>query len=312
MPRLTVIPPAMLPNLLVSGFVLWLGTAAAQPVHQVDDIRIFYQTEGQHAVDAADVNQNGVPDQVEDVMTQVRAARTMFVEVLGFPEPLKTERFRTAKFIDIGFRHKDVLKMNGTAYDELQRYNKPGDPPGTLSIAFTVATSVKAPANLTPAHEFFHLIQYSTTYFKNRWFLEGTARWSERALGIGNLGPARVLSQWPMSDEQKTAVTAMAYEASEHLWNPLAARMDKAGVIPDSPALKQLQAMTYTDGTPVLKDLRLTGWKFIRDVVIELGKIDDLAFRELGYDRWSEENQRSPKNEAYLFRVIEEVVAKGP
>ncbi len=298
-------------RLILLSFIA-VASVSAQEVHRVDDIRIFYQTEGQHAVDAADVNQNGVPDQVEDVMTQVRAARKMWVEVLGFPEPLKTERFREARFIDISFRHKDVLKMNGTAYDELQRYKKPGDPPGTRSIAFTVATSVKAPANLTPAHEFFHLIQYSTTYFKNRWFLEGTARWSERALGTGDLGPARVLSQWPLSDEQKKAVTAMAYDASEHLWNPLAARMDKEGVIPDSPVLKQLQTMTYIDGTPVLKDLKLTGWRFIRDVILELGRIDDIAFRELGYDRWSEENQRSPKNEAYLFRVIENVVAKQP
>jgi hypothetical protein len=293
--------------------VIWAvagSSVAAQQVHRVEDVRLFYHTEGQHAVDAADANANGVSDQVEDIMTQVRAARMMFVEVLGFPEPLKTERFREARFIDIGFRHKDVLKMNGVAYDELQRYNKPGDLPGTLSIAFTVATSVKAPANLTPAHEFFHLIQYSTTHFKNRWFLEGTARWSERALGAGDLGPARVLSSWPLPETRKLEISAMAYEASEHLWNPLAARADKSGTIPDSPALKQLQSMTYTDGTPVLKDLKLTGWAFMRDVVIELGKLDDLAFRELGYDRWSEENQRSPKNEPYLWRSVEEVARR--
>lgn len=289
--------------------LLAIISADAQQAHQVDDIRIFYETSGQNAVDVADVNANGVPDQVEDVMTQVRAARRMFVEVLGFPEPLQTKRFREAKFIDIHFRHKDVLKMNGVAYDELQRFNKPGDPPGTRSIAFTVATSVKAPANLTPAHEFFHLIQYGTTYFKNRWFLEGTARWSERALSAGGLGNARVLSQWPLSDEQKKAVTAMAYEAADHLWNPLAARLDKTGVIPDSAALKQLQAMTYTDGTLVVKDLQLTGWRFIRDVIVELGKIDDQAFRELGYERWSEENQRSPGNDAYLFRAIEKIAS---
>lgn len=296
---------------LIVFSVVVAAAVSAQEVHRVDDIRIFYDTKGQHSVDAADLNQNGVPDQVEDVMTQVRAARKMLVEVLGFPEPLKTERFREAKFIDIGFRHEDVLKMNGTAYDELQRYNKPGDPPGTLSIAFTVATSVKAPSNLTPAHEFFHLIQYNTTYFKNRWFLEGTARWSERALGAGGLGPVRVLSSWPLPENRKQEIAAMAYEASDHLWNPLVARFDKKNsTIPDSPALKQLQAMTYTDGTPALKDLRLTGWAFIRDLVTELGGIDDLAFRELGYDRWSEENQRSPKNEAYLWRAVEEVARR--
>lgn len=300
---------SMRPLVCIAWF--WIvASASAKQVHRVEDVRIFYHTEGQHAVDTTDGNTNGIPDQVEDVMTQVQAARKLFVDVLGFPDPLKTERFRSARFIDISFRHKDVLKMNGVAYDELQRYNRPGDPPGTRSIAFTLASSLKAPANLSPAHEFFHLIQYSTTYFKNRWFLEGTARWSERALGVGGLGPARILSAWPLPGERKQAIAAMSYEASEHLWNPLAAKMDKEGTIPDSPALQAVQAMKYTDGSTVLKDLRLTGWKFIRDVVSGLGQMDDTAFRELGYDKWSEANQRSEKNNAYLFRVIENIVAK--
>lgn len=300
---------SMRPLVCIAWF--WIvASASAQQVHRVGNVRIFYHTEGQHAVDTTDGNTNGIPDQVEDVMTQVQAARKLFVDVLGFPDPLKTERFHAARFIDISFRHKDVLKMNGVAYDELQRYNRPGDPPGTRSIAFTLASSLKAPANLSPAHEFFHLIQYSTTYFKNRWFLEGTARWSERALGVGGLGPARILSAWPLPDERKQAIAAMSYEASEHLWNPLAAKTDKEGTIPNSPALQAVQAMKYTDGSTVLKDLRLTGWKFIRDVVNGLGQMDDTAFRELGYDKWSEANQRSEKNNAYLFRVIENIVAK--
>ncbi len=285
-------------------------TADAQQVHRVEDIRIFYQTSGQHTVDITDLNKNGIPDQVEDVMTQVRAARKLFVEVLGFPEPLKTERFREASFIDISFRHKDTLKMNGVAYDELQRFHKPGDPPDTRSIAFTVATSVKAPANLTPAHEFFHLIQYSTTYFKNRWFLEGTARWSERALGAGDLGPLHILTDWPLPQEKAATITAMTYEAAEHLWNPLAARLDDQGQIRDSPVLQQIQNMTYTDGSPAMKDLRLKGTALIREVLIELNRVDDIAFRELGYDRWSEENQRSIKNDAYMLRAIEQVVQR--
>ncbi len=277
-------------------------------VLQADDIRIHYHVSGEHAVMAADANGNGVPDQVEDILTQTQAARIVFVEVLGFPEPMKTERFRTASFIDIHLRSKEVLKMNGVAYDELQRYRKPGDPEGTLSIGFSVATSVKAPGNLTPAHEFFHLIQYSSTYFKNRWFLEGTARWAEKALGTGDLGPARFLPSWPLSPERKAEIEAMAYEASEHLWNPLAKRMADELTLPESPALERLRAMRYTDGSPVLKDEHLAGWRFIREVIEGLGRSDDRAFDEQGYDRWSEENQRSEKNHAYLWKVIEAVV----
>ena len=142
------------------------GQAAQDQVHQNGKIRVFYQTEGTDAVEMVDRNQNGIPDQVENVMTQTVAAQLLFVEVLGFPDPFQKERFRTASFLDIHIRHKNKLKSKGVAFDELQHFNKPGDPKGTVSIAFSVASSVKAESNLTPAHEFFHLIQYSTTYFK--------------------------------------------------------------------------------------------------------------------------------------------------
>jgi hypothetical protein len=284
--------------------------AAPQQVHQAGRIRVFYHTEGQHAVDPADANANHVPDQVEDVLTQTLAAQTMWVEVLGFPDPFESARFRSAKFLDIHLRHKDVLKSNGVTYDELQHFNRPADPKGTVSLCFNVATSVKAPANLTPAHEFFHVIQNSVTYFKNSWYTEGTARWSERALGAGDLGEARDLPSWPLPKDKAAAFFEMKYDASENFWNPLCAKLDPAGTIPSSPALQRVQAMRYTDGTPVLKDLRLTGWKFIRDVLEGLDKADDVAFRELGYDRWSEDNQRSPKNNAFILGVVEDAIKR--
>ena len=285
------------------------GQAGEDRVHQQGKIRVFYQTVGEHAVERDDRNQNGIPDQVENVLSQTVAAQLLFVETLGFPDPFQQERFRAASFLDIHIRHKNKLKSNGLAFDELQRFNKLGDPTGTVSIAFSVASSVKAESNLTPAHEFFHLIQYSTTYFKNNWFAEGTARWSEAGLGVDNLGPVREFVAWPLPKEQSSALFKMSYEASEHFWNPLAAKSDSKGLIPDSPALKLLQSMRYSDGTAVLKDLRFTGWAFIRAVVIELGKIDDLAFRESGYTEWSEANQFSSKNNSTILRAVEAVVS---
>jgi hypothetical protein len=68
--------------------------------------------------------------------------------------------------------------------------------------------------------------------------------------------------------------------------------------------------MRYTDGTPVLNDLAFTGWRFMRDVLLELGKADETAFREQAYDRWSEANQFSPKNNAYILRAVEAVAAR--
>ena len=283
-------------------------SATEQQCHQQGKFRIFYYTEGQHAVDATDANHNAIPDQVEDIMTQMLAARMMFVEELGFPDPFSTERFRAASFLDVHLRHKDVLKTNGVTFDELQRFNRAGDPKGTQSICFNVATSVKAHSNLTPSHEFFHLIQHGVTFFKNRWFTEGTARWSERALGTGSLGPVRLQKLWPESDEEQDALFHRSYDASEYFWNVLARKFDDAnGELPTSPALDELKAMHYVDGTAVLRDTQFSGYRFVRTVLQELGKAQETAFRELGYETWAEANQTSPRNSPFILNVVRSV-----
>jgi hypothetical protein len=304
MPRAGRQPSSVFPFIVAVTLIGGAAQATEDSIHRTGKFQVRYQTTGEHAIALDDRNHNGVPDQAEDILIQVMAAHALFVEVLGFPDPFQTERFRSATVLDIGIRSRDVLKCNGLAYDELQR-SKGGD-----WIGMKVAASVNAVSNLTPAHEFFHLVHYSTSYFKNSWFAEGTARWSERALGSGSLGPARRLEAWPLSQGQAEAVFNMSYDASEQFWNPLAARLDANGVIPGSPALKRLRSMRYTDGSPVLRDLNLTGWRFIRDVIIELGVGDDAAFRKLGYDRWSEANQFSKQNNAFILGAVEQVVSR--
>jgi hypothetical protein len=278
--------------------------AAEDQIHRVGKFQVRYQTQGEHAIAGGDRNLDGVPDQVEDVLTQVMAAHRLFVEVLGFPDPFETERFRSATVLNIDLRSRDSIKGNGLAYDEVQ-HSKKGD-----WIGMKVGTHLDVKTNQTPAHELFHLIHYSTSYFKNRWFAEGTARWSERALGEGGLGITKQLEHWPLSAEQAEAVFQMSYNAAENFWNPLAARLDPVGEIPKTPALERLQAIRYSDGSPVLQDLKLSGWKFIREVIVNLGGADDLAFRDLGYDSWSENHQFSSQNNPFIWAVVEDVVRR--
>ncbi len=274
-------------------------------------VRAVYRTEGRDAVRPDDINANGIPDQVEDVLAQTVAARLLFVEVLGFPDPLETERFRKAATLDIWFKGAGPGVRNGTAFDELQRTRAvPGDPTGALCIAFNVLTTLDPKKNVTPAHEFFHLIQYGVTYFKNRWYTEGTARWSEYGLLAGALGPAEPLAAWPLPPDGTAALFARSYDAAKTFWNPLAIRFDPEVPFSDGPALQKLQAMTYTDGTLILKDVKLGGWRFVRDVLLELGEEDDVAYREQGYARWSEAHQFSPQNDAYILRAVERVAAR--
>lgn len=56
--------------------------------------------------------------------------------------------------------------------------------------------------------------------------------------------------------------------------------------------------------------MRFPGWMFIRDVLVELGRVDDTALQKLGYQEWTEENQLSPKNNSYIMQAINTVVTR--
>ncbi len=185
--------------------VLWLTTAtgsmpaaaqqkSALPKHYVlDEIRVFYTIEGVSAVPETDVDSNGVPDHVEDVAKQVWAAHRLFCHALDFPNPLASARYPGVTCIEVYLRDRSELGgANGVAYDEPQRARRiPEGKPNDRALVMALGRHIVAARNLSPAHELFHLIQYGATYFKNRWFLEGQTRWSERARGPEGLGDVR-------------------------------------------------------------------------------------------------------------------------
>lgn len=291
--------------------------AAAEPssakpgfshTYQRGKIRIFYDLSGPDAVDPADVDQSGTPDQVEDIFKQIWAAYTLFVETLGFPDPFRTARFGSAVFLDIHLLGKARLHGNGVAFDELQTFRRPSDPPATKSLCFNVSTAVKAHRNLTPAHELFHLIQYGASYFKNAWYSEGMARWSESALGLGGIGKVSQEKPWSLSAERQAVLFDMSYQAAVEFWNPLALAVDPVGQIPAERVNPCLRRLTYSTGAKVLADLRLHGWEFMRDLLGELGKADRAAWEELRYDRWSEKNQNAPENSRFIYQAVRDVL----
>ena len=285
-----------------------IATAAPFTTHVAEGpVRVFYTLDGKDAVPGEDGNGNGIPDHVENVAVQSFAAYELFVKVLKFPDPLKSERYEGVDFIDIVLRHTDALKgMKGLAFDEIQKVGRSIDPPGTTQITIGIAISVKAPTNPTPAHEIFHLIQYGATYFKNRWFLEGQARWAEHALRKEGIGEVRYSPKgpWPQTTEACNQLFEMTYDSEYYLWNPLAVRRDRSGLIPRRTIPFALRKRTYTNGKPVLEDLQLHGYKVMRSILEELGAADDVAARELSYEKWSEDNQRSERNSQYIYDAI--------
>lgn len=280
--------------------------------HTAGPIRIFYDTEGVHTVDPTDANQNQIPDQVEDVLKQTWAARTLFIDVLNFPDPLKSERYRQARYIDVHLLSRRTLGSNGRAYDGLQNFQRPIDSPAVRSICFDVATSIRAHSNPTPAHEFFHLIQNGATFFKTRWYTEGMARWSEHALRKGGIGRTDYPTKgpWPQSPTDRASLFQKTYDAEFSFWNSLALLDDQGGALPESAIPKKLRQLRYSNGQPVLEDLRLNGWGLMKEVLLELGRTDKNAFRRLGYRTWSEENQKSRQNSPFIYEAVMDVARK--
>lgn len=138
-------------------------------------IRVFYTNAGVPAVAPVDVDKNSVPDQVENVAKQVWAAHHLFCEVLEFPDPFESERYKGVTCVQVSIRDRaEMGGPNGVAYTSSQRARQiPEGKPGDRAIVMAIAKQLDPITNISPAHETFHLIQYGTTYFKTPGFLKG-------------------------------------------------------------------------------------------------------------------------------------------
>lgn len=278
---------------------------------ELPPIRMRYTKEGKDAADLTDADKNDIPDQVEDTAKQAWAAHNLYCETLKFPDPLEAKRYEGVKWIEYAIWHKDRIEgLNGLAFDEPQRSARMTDPSGTKAITAAVGNHLNPIENASASHEMFHLIQYGATYFKPRWFLEGMARWSERGLGKGGIGEVKYdpRGPWPQSLNDRDALFRKTYDSDFVLWYPIARQDDKRGLLPAGKISKELKSLKYSNGQPVLRDNELVGADIMRDVLLELDKLDDIAFKELGYESWSEDNQRSEKNSPYVYQGVMDVL----
>ncbi|QDT31369.1 hypothetical protein [Thalassoglobus polymorphus] len=281
---------------------------ALQEHYVLDRFRVFYTNDGNGAVTQDDVDKSGVPDQVENVARQIWAAHHLYCNVLNFPDPFESERYKGVTCIQVSLRDRNEMGGgNGIAFSSSQRARLiPEGKKEDRALVIAIASQVDPLNNVTPAHELFHLIQYGATYFKNPWYLEGLARWSEHGLGRDGIGDIKYSQQgpWPQNNQQFQQMVKMKYDAEYILWNPIAASTDRDGLLTDQMLGEELLSLQYCDGTPVLRDRLLQGSEVMREILIELGKQDDIAFEELKYEKWTAENQRAPGNAPYLYKGI--------
>ena len=235
--------------LLLSVFSVPGAWAREAAVYERDVFRLVYEVEGADAVPGTDINANGIPDIVEDMATQLAAAREAF-EHLGFPDPLRSPRYAGTNGIVVTVRARSGMRgLHGRAFslaNGARRF------PGKW-LKLQISTDTDPRRNPTPAHEYFHLVQYGQSHFMNGWYLEGMARWAED-----------VVRHVPVPrGETKMSDRPGGYRAANLLWHPLAA--DCGGPVALPPDMTEKYA--YVDGTPVFVDASINGPGVMRRVL---------------------------------------------
>ena len=271
--------------------------------------RIIYCTRGEHAVPETDLNHNGIPDFVEDAALQFVVAHHLFCNLMGFPDPLKSARYKDVSFIDVFVNSRKRVGSNGRTF-QMPEHAHPPALPQDRALRVRIARDLPIQRNVTPAHEYFHLIQNGATQLTNAWFHEGMAVWAHDAMM--DIPPKEAtwaqVEKYLYDPKGMEELYASSYKAGELLWIPLAL------LCPDGeehlPASDPLLQSRYVDGTPVLKDFILRGAPVMRSLLRAFGTVADRVFRDNAYTEWSYENRASARNYPYLIQAIRDVTER--
>ena len=280
-----------------------MTTSADAAIYRQVIIYVIYDEAGARSVtNKADVNANGVPDVIEDIATQVNAAREVFQGVFNFPDPLNAARFKNVSSIEINIEARDALKFNGLAYSTVRK--KSAHDPNERALHFKVANTINPHTSSTPAHEYFHLVQYSATYFRNAWYLEGMARWSQDAVTKINYPDGADIHFKLKSKSAEEKIFKGKYDMADFLWYPLAVNMRDKVTLP----AKLVAKYKYVDGAPVFQDDIIFGPNVMLKILRALKSKENFAAEKFGgVKEWRKKGQRAELNNEIILECVREV-----
>lgn len=277
-----------------------------ESVYKSGKFRIYYSknpSSPDYLTDMTDQNSNNIPDYVENIAIQANAT-TDALTYLGFTHPLESERYKgVAEYIDI---HVNLSSGNGLAYEGVTNYINKINKENKCTLILQVRKNLENfPANwATVAHEIFHLYEYGYSQFKEGWYIESMAKWSENVLRAEQLNEGTV--ELPKTiNELNNSVYGVEYN---QLWYRLAYLSDSSTgqlVLPS-----ELLNRTYINGSKVFKNEIFKGHSFMKKVLENFKlKSDQISFQNnWNPHRWSESAQLNTSNRAYMLDAIQETM----
>lgn len=273
-------------------------------VYQIDEFYIYYsdQPNSPHELkDRKDLNDNNVPDYIENIGIQAQATRDAF-HLAGFRHPFNSPRYKNARAIAIFVQ---TLSGNGLAYENSVKHTHiPAIKKMPCSLSITISNNLpNYPANYwtTVTHELFHLYQYSYNQFKSKWYLESMANWSERALRVDINEQTLKLEALPQDLWQlQTQIFNKNYNA---MWRRLFYLHKKDMLkIPQS-----LMTRKYIDGSAIFKDDVWYGTAFALKFLQDLEKASDAItkYRKWPAYNWRESDQKRTEWNCTIFEIYQ-------
>ena len=262
--------------------------------------RVWYATEGQNALKNSDVDSSisDRPIVINDLLLQLHSADKYFSEKLKLINPLKKQRYKQAEYIDVYL--VAMKRGNGSAFDEVVAGKKSKNAEGfSCGIKIHINKNNQPSRSITPAHELFHLYQYSNSMFKSSWYLEGMTRWIERAFVGTKERDLNAVTPSGCSDVYQEKYTASRY------WQDLAKRKGAKDIIINQEYLD----IRYSNGQPVFKTNMFRHGSLVQSIFKVLEKESFRQSKENNLPRyiWPEKIQRSANFDKDICRAIEEI-----
>ncbi|MDV2468644.1 hypothetical protein QR674_06580 [Acinetobacter chinensis] len=274
-------------------------------VYQLDEFRVYYsdlESSTHRLPQTSDINNNKIPDYVENIAIQAMNSRDMF-KLAGFRSPLDSPRYQNSAESIAIFLQK--TEGNGVAFERAARYPNLSinskDMPCSISIVISNNLEGFPGSWATVTHELFHLYQYGYAQFKNSWYLESLANWADRAMKIDITNNTKRLPPLPQT---RTEINQDIFgKAYTHIWRRLF-------LINDSDILEIPEDMLkrrYVGGSKVFLDNEWRGTHFVLTFMQNLEKESNRISAEKKWEpyHWKEKDQRSKEWDPLILQLIQ-------